>query len=389
MKNQLDKKLKELDVAIVSHIFSSGPSQELESFLSDKVKSLLFIGHPFEYRKEINSFYRFHVHKNTKLHKAIGWKLPGAFLYFKDFLYTMIWILKSNTKFDYYIGADNFDAFCGLILQKLGRVDKVIFYCIDYVPRRFQNSMLDWLYHFFDKACLTHCSVVWNVSKNMAQAREKFKGLKAENCARQIVVPLGIWHDRIPKISLEEKDKNTLIYMGHLLEKQGVDMVIRSIPCIKRKIPDIKFIIIGTGNYESSLINLVKELKLDKNVIFTGYVESHKEVERRISEGTIGMALYKPVESNYSYFADPGKIKNYLSAGLPVILTNVPPIARELVIKKCAFVVEYEEKDVCKKITNLLLDRKLLKCYSRNAIDFAKSYDWNSVFSNALIESIK
>ena len=58
MKMNLGKKLSKLNIAIVSHIFATGPALDLEEFLKKRTKSLLFIGHPFPYKKEINSFFR-------------------------------------------------------------------------------------------------------------------------------------------------------------------------------------------------------------------------------------------------------------------------------------------------------------------------------------------
>ena len=118
----LEKKLKKLDVVMVSHIFVTGAFLDLEEYLKAKVNSLLFIGHPFSFRKEINSFYRYYAKgKLRKEHKAFCFKLPEILLYCKDAFYTFWWVLTQKTKFDLYFTADNFDAYLGLWLKKLNK----------------------------------------------------------------------------------------------------------------------------------------------------------------------------------------------------------------------------------------------------------------------------
>lgn len=82
--------LKELNVVIVSHVFATGPSQELEDYLKNKVKTLVFIGHPLSISKESKSFYK--IYNKGKLTKQrnglITIKSPVVLSYFKDFFYT-------------------------------------------------------------------------------------------------------------------------------------------------------------------------------------------------------------------------------------------------------------------------------------------------------------
>ncbi|CAN5127396.1 hypothetical protein BH09PAT1_BH09PAT1_6160 [soil metagenome] len=390
MKSELDAKIANLNIAIVTHIFASGPALDLEVFLQNKAKGLIFIGHPFSFTKDQSSFYRTYSQGSLlKNHKALPFRIPSILLYFKELILTFVWILNYRKKIDIYIGNDGYSTYIGLLLKKIGRVNEVILYTIDYVPNRFSNPILNYLYHYFDKQCLKECKIIWNVSPAMVKAREDVKGLKKENYAPQITVPLGVWYDRIPRLELSKKRSDSLIYMGHLIEKQGVDLVIGALPYILKDIPSITLTIVGTGSYENKLKTLVKKKKLEKYVEFKGYVESHQEVERILSESTVGLAMYKPIPENYTYFADPGKLKNYLAAGLPVILTDVPPIALDLKKSKCALISSYDPEILAKNVVKLLKDKKILEQYHQNAMIYAKSYDWNDIFEKALSLSLK
>lgn len=381
--------MKNNNVVIASHIFATGPALELEQYLYPKVKTLLFIGHPFSYTKDIRSFKRMYLNGQLiKTYKAFAWRLPEGLLYIKDALYTLLWVIFQKGKIDLFIGSDNFLGFIGLILKRVGKVNDVILYTIDYVPKRFQNPLLNRLYHFCDKQCLMNCKVVWNVSEEISKAREKFDGLNKSKCVPQIVVPLGIWYDRIAKLSSKKKDTNTIVFMGHLLEKQGLDVVINSIPLIAQKTPEIKFLIIGTGPYEKQLKKITDKLNINKKVKFLGYIKDHIDVEKILSQSTIAVAIYKPDPESFTYFADPGKIKNYLACGLPVFLTDVPSIAKVLEKNKCGIICSYDKVDVAEKIIDLMKNKEKLNMYSKNARKFAKNYDWNDIFDKALEKSL-
>jgi glycosyltransferase involved in cell wall biosynthesis len=222
----------------------------------------------------------------------------------------------------------------------------------------------------------------------MAEGREEYMRVKRDEFVPQITVPLGIWDKRIPKPKLNQRNRYQIVFMGHILEKQGLDIVIEALPKILRKIPKAQLLIIGTGEYENILKAKVKKLKLEKSVIFAGFVESHKEVERKLSESILAVATYKPDPDSFTYFADPGKIKNYLSAGLPVILTRVPPIAGEIEKKKCAVITNYNSDDFSKIAIKFLSSARILKQYSKNAIEYAKNFDWENVFSKGLEKTL-
>lgn len=385
MNKKLLPKLSKLNIAIVAHVFASGPALDLEQYLEGKAKGIIFIGHPFPFSKDKRSFLRIREGEKVTIEKrGIGWKLPEPFGYFKDAFYTLFWISQQNKKVDLYVGSDGFSAYLGLLLKNMGKVKKVVFYTIDYVPQRFPNFVLNAIYHYFDRKCLEECNIVWNVSPKMEEARRELKGIGGEGYSRQITVPLGMWDKRIPKLTFSQKERYRIAFLGHVLEKQGLDVVIESLPSVIKKIPKVQLIILGSGEHEQNLKTKVKRLKVEDYVDFRGFIPDHKDVEKELASSMVGIAMYKPVPENYTYFADPAKLKNYLSAGLPIILTDVPPIVRELEKQECAIISAYDKDELAKKIVKLLKDERILKDYRKNALNFATQYDWDNVFQNAL-----
>jgi glycosyltransferase involved in cell wall biosynthesis len=100
------------------------------------------------------------------------------------------------------------------------------------------------------------------------------------------------------------------------------------------------------------------------------------------------MAMYSKQLDKWSYYADPSKTKTYLAAGLPIITTSLTHIASELERRKCAKVVEYNKKETANAIIELLSNETELKNYRKNAMTFAKQFDWNTLLDTALSSHI-
>lgn len=375
------------NIIVVTHEATTGPALDLRDYLIPKTKNLLFISHPllFVPTSYAKSSY-FEIYKNGKLkkkHIAFHFKGPELLHYLKDSILTFYWVATSGIKWDLYIGNGNLNAFVGLIARLFGKTKKVIFYCIDYVPVRFENSTLNNFYHWIDKLAVKYSDKTWNLSHRMAETR-KIKWKK--DFGRQISVPIGAWVKRIKRVPFSKVNPSEIIYMGGILEKQGIQLVIKSLTKIKTKIPDVKFIIIGQGPYEKNLKDLTAKLKLENNVDFLGYIEDHREVENRLAQSALAMAMYNPHNNPFTYYTDPGKVKAYLSAGVPVVITDLPYVAKEVEKRKCGIIVEYNENSLAEKIIELLKDKNNLKQYKENAVKFAKEFDWDVIFKKALNE---
>ena len=225
--NDFYLKLKCMKVAIVTHVYATGPAQELEDFLKSRVNELIFIGHPFKYAHDTRSFYK--VYKSGILineHFAFDYRVPEIILYFKDFLYTFFWLIFSKDKLDLYVGADPLNGLTGFLLKKAGKVKKTVLYTVDYGPKRFSNKLLNWIYHKLDSFCVRNSDLVWNLSARMAEERKK-KGIV--NINNQIVVPIGVNFDRIERRDISKINRYSLVYMGHVKKHQGLELVIEKL----------------------------------------------------------------------------------------------------------------------------------------------------------------
>jgi phosphatidyl-myo-inositol dimannoside synthase len=67
-------------------------------------------------------------------------------------------------------------------------------------------------------------------------------------------------------------DRPTIVCVSRLVPRKGQDMLIRALPEVVRRIPDVVLLLVGGGPYRAYLTRLVDELELAGHVVFTGSV---------------------------------------------------------------------------------------------------------------------
>jgi glycosyltransferase involved in cell wall biosynthesis len=371
---------------IATHVYATGPAQDLlEYLLKNKASRLLYIGHPLFYdaRLKGSGYEYYEAGIKRAEHYARLSRIPAPVSYVKDALYNVFRVLVSGGKWDLYVGSNNLNALGGVVLRWLGRVDKAVYYVIDYNPNRFANQVMNAIYHRLDQFCVRHCDETWNLSPRMQSARKEYFGFEGGN---QKEAPMGIWFDRIKRPASFRK--NTLAFMGHLIEKQGLQHVIDAVPAILAKLPDFKLVVVGGGEYLPALKARAEKLGVAAAVDFRGYVEKHEEVERILAECAAAVALYEAKDErgnpSFTYFTDPGKVKAYLACGLPVILSDVAHNARAIEEKRCGAVVSNAPESIANAVVGLLADPVRLGEYRSNAVAYALQYDWKNIFARML-----
>lgn len=373
------------NVVVVTHTFFYGASEALSGYLEKKsVPMLWYIGHPLRPEQPMGASRRYF---NGKLMSESSWRVwmsGSLFSYATDMMRTFLLILKYSGPIELFIGINPLNAFCGIMLRKFKRVDRVVFYAIDFVPKRFSWSIVNALYHRLESYVVRNADICWNVSPKIAEGREKYLDIDSNKYPQQ-VVPIGIWQKDMAK-TIKRTNNSRIIFVGHLLEKQGVQVVLRALPKVIRYIPDVTFTIIGGGEYENTLRALSRSLRLGSHVKFFGWEPRQEVIRNKLLQSDIAVAVYSSEgekDTNFTYYADPTKIKTYLSCGLPVVLTPVPYNAKELERKGAAYLVKYTEEEVSAMLISLLTESERLRKAKQSALACVRAYTWERIFSTA------
>lgn len=370
---------------IATHFLVYGAPQALrEYFLTNGIKELFVISHPLKIDGSRSSIEICDNKKTCRTETAYMRSKFNLLNYILEPTLSLYWFIKFIRKSDLYVGVDPLNCLLGVLLKRMRAIDKLIYYTIDYVPQRFSNKLLNRIYHKVDEICLSNSDETWNVSPRIAEGRERYGRLSVKRYKNQKVVPIGVWMNRVRRLPYEKIKKHQLLFVGNLLEKQGVQIVLEAIPDIVKQIPDFHFLIVGGGDYESTLRDKVERLKIKKYVTFTGWIKDRSKLDEIMADSALAIAMYDRDKDTFTYYADPTKLKDYLSAGLPILLTDVPFNAHDIEKHKCGVIIEYNKKTIVKSITSMLSNEKRLIQYRDNAIQYISEYDWGSIFSEAI-----
>ncbi len=370
-------------IAVVVHKYLPQPDDDLVYYLNTEEKcNIFYIKHHFPDLKDRRSTLEIYSKglkvKEIKSADYIG--LPEPFVYLKELFFTFIWTLKHCKNIDIYIGMDGLCALWGIMLKKMGICKKVIYWSIDFVPlSRFKSVWKNYVYRAVNIFSVRNADEVWDLSPRMLKGRKKYWGIKKSDYKLHKVVPYGVWTDRIEKVPYTMCEKKTLVFMGHLLPKQGVDTVIKKIPEIARIIPGFKFKIIGDGSYKKELTNLVKKMSLQKNCKFLGRLDTDK-LEKEIAKSAVAIAPYLKTKDSYTYYADPGKVKTYLACGVPILLTDLPWNAKEIQQKNCGMIIRDDGSDLIEKLVKTM-NPVVNKKFRNNAVSYSENYDYRKKFA--------
>ncbi|MBI4089539.1 MAG: hypothetical protein HY424_02405, partial [Candidatus Levybacteria bacterium] len=226
MEKEIQKSLRSLSVLIVTHERTTGLSQVLKNWLLHKTKRLVFIGHPLYPDKKSNStmeIYNEGVLKKT--YKSPFIFKSGVLLYIKDVFFTLYYVLKSKDIVDVAIGVDNLNTSVLLLLKKMNRVKKVVYHTVDYTPNRFDNKILNNIYHILDRWCCYNADIIWNSSGRINEGRVK-NGAERKRIAKTIITPDGSNFDPKKRLEVSKIDRNLVAFVGHLRERLGLELLI-------------------------------------------------------------------------------------------------------------------------------------------------------------------
>lgn len=129
------------------------------------------------------------------------------------------------------------------------------------------------------------------------------------------VIYVGVDSARFLKPNISNSDPIKLIYVGVLIKEKGAGFAITAISKLKKKYSSIKLMIVGDGEDKVYFQSLVKELKLDDFVTFTGRVD-YVQIPTLLNQNNI---FIHPSVRDEGF---PMVMLEAVTAGLPIIATD-------------------------------------------------------------------
>lgn len=221
--------------------------------------------------------------------------------------------------------------------------------------------------------------LVARLSTNMIAISDSTKkGLLSIGAKGNIrVVPNGVDLEEINAVP-SANDSSDVIFAGRLIKEKNIDVLIKSIALTRDSIPDIKCLIIGDGPERSSLEKLTRNLDLEGNIHFLGFLNRSEDVFSYMKSSKVFV-----LPSTREGFGIVVLEAN--ACGLPVVTVSHPKNAAADLINdgKNGFLCKLNEEDMAQKVTMALEARQDI---FQGCIGYAREYDWGRITD--MVESV-
>lgn len=178
-------------------------------------------------------------------------------------------------------------------------------------------------------------------------------------------------------------NKIIIVYSGTFRKWQGVLDIPEIVKYVINKNKNIKFLLVGNGDYKKEVEEKIKADKLQEYCVFTGE-QPYKLVPYFLSISHIGLAPFN-IKGDYclekfGFYYSPLKIFEYMASGLPVITTDYYPL-NEIVKndERGKIIKSGNIKGFADTILELSEDKDLRNRFGTNAISYVlQNYSWKS-----------
>jgi len=179
-------------------------------------------------------------------------------------------------------------------------------------------------------------------------------------------------------VSRLHKKRKSILFVGRLIERKGIEYLIRAIPLVKESV-DVNLTIVGSGLLKEELDDSIDSLKLSSSVKLAGRI-SDKKLKQLYAACDI--FVLPSIVDRWGDTEGLGVVLlEAMSFKKPVVATNVGGIVDIVKHRKTGLLVK--EKDpvaLSVTIVEILTDEKLWNRLSKSGYQYAKKYfSWDAI----------
>ena len=277
-----------------------------------------------------------------------------------------------DTDYDYILAIDWLEASIANSIKTNCPQAKIIYYAYDYY---FYNNIFSsrYLINRIEKSAYMNSDIVWAVNQQIIQ-EHKNKNL---NRPQVFTVPLGIKSRNLPDYNSNPKQ---FLFIGNFKEGHNLRLLVKAFA----KLPvDYHLHLIGKGN----LYNEIKQLILDQsinNITMYGFKTEEETIDLIMKyKISYGLALYENTKEILC--ADPGKIKDYLALGLPIISTDNHSMSNDIQEYNLGIIFDNVNLELDKQIINL--GKNNICSIKSNIQNYIQKHSYKITLEKALSQS--
>jgi glycosyltransferase involved in cell wall biosynthesis len=281
-----------------------------------------------------------------------------------------------------FIGVDPVNGTAGAIGRLFNKNSVFIYYTVDYAEKRFNNPVMNFIYHLLDRFCIMNSDYIWSASTRIADKRKE-QGVLDE---KSIFIPNSLDYD--PKRFRNYDGNKRLILVAHLNTAIDYNLILDAVKIIRNKNYTITLNIIGYGPEETEMIKKIIISGLDDCVRFD-HAKDHDEVLRIMAKSFIGLAIYTDINP-WTKYGDSVKTREYIGCGIPVITNDIPSSSEDINKYEAGIVItEVSAAKLASAIIMCLDNRKYYMHLRNNARYLSKYRDKSKILALELEKLFK
>jgi glycosyltransferase involved in cell wall biosynthesis len=189
-----------------------------------------------------------------------------------------------------------------------------------------------------------------------------------------VVIPNGVTLERfsVRNGSFRLSGFPSILYLGGLLRRKGVDVLIRALVGLKSEHPTVKLHIVGAGSALNYLKTLSIQKGIERDVVFWGQAD-YSSIPKFYKGADVCVFPTRLEAFGIT-------ILEAMASGKPVIASKVGGIPEIISDGKNGILIEPNDPEALSKaIVMVYQDNALMKRLSANALETAARYSWKNI----------
>jgi glycosyltransferase involved in cell wall biosynthesis len=186
------------------------------------------------------------------------------------------------------------------------------------VPELVGRPAIKKIWEGLEKRILPRIRFAYTVSQSIADAYKAKYGIPMEVIFNYPKRDTSLIQ---PGFILRKGRENIILYQGSVNMGRGLALAIKAM----KFIGDARLVVIGEGDILEDLVKLAENTGLSERVTFAGRISIDK-LMLYTRQADIGISLEEDLGLNYR-FALPNKLFDYIQAGIPVLVSDLPEMA--------------------------------------------------------------
>ncbi len=164
------------------------------------------------------------------------------------------------------------------------------------------------------------------------------------------------------------KNKTNLLFVGRLYPEKSIDTLIKAVPHIIKKNPNIHVMLVGSGHMKPKLSKLVHRLDLKKYVTFLGLVSEEDKILAYNASDIFVLPSLAELEGMV--------VLEAMACGKPILIADAKMSASRYFVDGNGFLFKaQDEADLADQALKLISDPELRKKMGEKSLENIKKYD--------------